>query len=251
MLLRMPILRNSATTAPLTTFATISTDITMAMIPNATRNGTNGAMAPASCALAARYDWVPATAPAGSALASAATSERRATAVPALRNRYSICAAAGAPGVRSAATWAGTTQAPAVAVIEVAYQTTVSLGFPGAVVTVSLLPSAGDIACAPVCPLLDSTIWPGLRAQWPWVRVRSSTGPPGDARPATVPVTLRTGGRPPGADLGAAGPPPCEPAGADRAAWSVAVTIGNGPAAAVTSASRLAEARPAGVALAE
>ena len=46
MLFRMPIRRYPATTAPLTTFVTISTDMTRPMTPKATRNGTNGAMFP-------------------------------------------------------------------------------------------------------------------------------------------------------------------------------------------------------------
>src|SRR5215469_12392064 len=41
-----PIRRVPATTAPLTTLATISTDMTSPMIPNATRNGTQGAIEP-------------------------------------------------------------------------------------------------------------------------------------------------------------------------------------------------------------
>ncbi len=54
MLFRIPMRRYPATTAPLTTFVTISTDMTMPMMPNANKNGTNGAMFPFSLALAAR-----------------------------------------------------------------------------------------------------------------------------------------------------------------------------------------------------
>ena len=43
-LFRMPIRRFPDTIAPLTTLITISTDITRPMTPNATMNGTNGAM---------------------------------------------------------------------------------------------------------------------------------------------------------------------------------------------------------------
>src|SRR5262249_19594842 len=137
---------------------------------------------------------VPLIAPAGSAAVSAATSARSCAAEPALANRYSICAAAGAPAGRRTVAWAGTTHAPPVPVIERAYPTTVSRGFPGAEVTVSLVPSGADIVGPPCCTLLDSTIWPGRCAQWPEVRVRSSTGPPGEARPITVTITGGGGG---------------------------------------------------------
>src|SRR5215472_2133804 len=152
------------------------------------------APAPVAWFLAVSQDAVPLIAPAGKAAFSAATSARSCAAEPALANRYSICAAAGVPAGRRTVAWAGATQAPAVPVIERAYPTTVSLGFPGAEVTVTLAPSGAGIV-GPLCgTLLDSTIWPGRCAQWPEVRVRSSTGPPGDARPTTVRVTGGRGG---------------------------------------------------------
>ena len=43
-----------ATTAPLTTLATISTDITSPIKPNATMNGTHGAIELVACSLAVR-----------------------------------------------------------------------------------------------------------------------------------------------------------------------------------------------------
>src|SRR5262249_47943975 len=153
-------------------------------------------LAPVAWFFAVSQNAVPLIAPAGSAAVSAATSARICAAEPALANRYSIWAAAGTPAGRRTAAWAGTTQAPAVPGIEVAYPTTVSLGLPGAEVTVILAPSGGDIVYAPCCTLLDSTIWPGRRAQWPEVRVRSSTGPPGEARPIIVSVVAAVGGGP-------------------------------------------------------
>jgi hypothetical protein len=62
-------------------------------------------------------------------------------AVPLLRNRYSICAAAGAPGARSRATSAGVTQPSAELVTDAAVPTTVSTGWPGALSIFSLVPS--------------------------------------------------------------------------------------------------------------
>ena len=88
-----------------------------------------------------RYDWLVVTAPGGSAAATAATSARTAAAVPALTNRYSICAAGGVPGVRSAAIWPGTTQPSADWLIELAMPTTVSCGVPGTPVTVRRAPN--------------------------------------------------------------------------------------------------------------
>ena len=49
-----PIRRVPATTAPLTTLATISTDITSPISPNATMNGTQGAIDRVACSLAVR-----------------------------------------------------------------------------------------------------------------------------------------------------------------------------------------------------
>jgi hypothetical protein len=51
-----PIRRLPATTAPLTTLKTISTDSTSPITPNATMNGTQVATELVSCALTVRYD---------------------------------------------------------------------------------------------------------------------------------------------------------------------------------------------------
>src|SRR5580692_9195407 len=220
----MPIRRYPASTAPLTTLITISTDSTRPVTPNAIRNGAIGAM-PGSCsARTVSQDSALPTACGGSAAATAATSARTAAAVPALRNRYSICMAAGcaAAGCRAAAV-AGVTQPSAEPVTDAATPTTVSV--PGRPVTVSWVPSgtAGRFSSE-----LDSTTWPGPRAQCPDWMTRSSTGPPGVARPARV-----SDGR-----VG----PGCP------ASRTVTVTSANGPAAAVTPGSRLVAASRAAVA---
>ena len=49
-----PIRRVPATTAPLTTLATISTDMASPSIPKATMNGTQGAIELVSCSLTVR-----------------------------------------------------------------------------------------------------------------------------------------------------------------------------------------------------
>src|SRR5215472_13121624 len=141
MLLRMPILLYPATTAPLTTLATISADSTRPMTPNATTNGTYAPTRDTSLALTVRYDWAPVTVPAGSAAVRVARSPRTAAVVPASRNRYSICALAGVPGGRSLPISAGRTQASADLVIEAAMPTTFSRGVPGNPVTVSVEPT--------------------------------------------------------------------------------------------------------------
>src|SRR5262249_33594985 len=217
MLLSTPIRRYPDTTAPLTTLPTISTDIASPMTPNATTNGTMIAIDPLSLFLTVSQELVPVIVPDGSARVSAVTSEVSCGWVPAGRNRYSICEAAGACGGRSAAICAGSTQPSAVSVIDLATPTTVSTGCLGALVMVIWVP----MSCA-VRPGLgksrDSTISPGRCAHRPASSVRSSTGPPGDARPATV-----TSGRvmPPWALI-----------------RGVMVASANGPAAAVTCRSR-------------
>jgi hypothetical protein len=105
--------------------------------------------------------------------------------VPAFWNRYSIWLAAGAPSARRLAISAGTTQPPAELVTESAYPTTVSVGFPGRPVTTIFEPSTMKIR-SPGDGSLAMTIWPGPSAQWPDCRVRSSIGPPAEARPASV-----------------------------------------------------------------
>src|SRR5262249_61664344 len=54
-----PIRRVPATTAPLTTLATISTDMTSPSTPNATMNGTQGAIEFVSCSLTVTQDSAP------------------------------------------------------------------------------------------------------------------------------------------------------------------------------------------------
>src|SRR2546430_10650088 len=103
----------------------------MPMTPNATRNGTNGAMREDCWVLMVRYDWVPVTAPRGSAAVTAATSARTAAAEPALANRYSNCAAGCAPAPRRLATCAGSTQPAAELLADQARPTPVSPGRPG------------------------------------------------------------------------------------------------------------------------
>ena len=82
-----PIRRVPATTAPLTTLTTISTDITSPIKPNAARNGTHGAMSWASRTLTVSQDSAPRTVPAGSARRTAATPAFTAAPEPALANR--------------------------------------------------------------------------------------------------------------------------------------------------------------------
>jgi len=220
-----------ATTAPLTTLATISTAITSPIRPNATMKGTQGAIDWVARNLAVRYDCVPSSAPRGSEARIRAMSAFTAAFVPALAKRYSICATAGAPGARSAAISAGTTQACAVSVAEVATPTTVRFGEPGTPITVTCAPTD----TAGPRPDRDHTTSPGRWAQRPAVSVRSSTGPPGDARPARASWSWKM---------------PWPPSGALKPTCARTVSSGNGPAAAVTPGSvvvavaRAAEARP-------
>src|SRR6516225_2420848 len=221
-----PIRRVPATTAPLTTLATISTDMTSPITPNVTRNGTQGAIEPVACALTVSQDWAPIRAPGGSAARTSAMSAFTWAVVPALAKRYSICAMSGDPGARSAAISAGATQAWAVRVIEVARPTTVRGGEPGTPVTVT-----GDPMATPApWPSVSSTTCPGCVAQWPEVSVRSSTGPPGEARPATV-ICCCSGRE--GPDW---------PGGGGTSMVAVTVVWGNGPAAAVTPGKRVVAA---------
>jgi len=160
---------------------TISTDITSPISPNATMNGTHGANEAVACAWASSQDCVPSTLPCGSAAVTAAMSVFTAAVVAALEKRYSICDVSGVPAACRAAISPGVTQPCAVPVADVAMPTTVSFGEPGAPVTVIFDPTP---ACRP--DWLDSTICPGPAAQWPAVSMRSSTGPPGEARPTMV-----------------------------------------------------------------
>src|SRR5215471_119205 len=111
------------------------------MTPNATTNGTIGAIPEFCSSLTARYDCVATTAPEGSARASTAASSRRAAGEPAELKRYSICAVAGVPGARSAAISLGSTQPSAEWLIEFATPTSVSLGDLGLPPTAIRVPS--------------------------------------------------------------------------------------------------------------
>src|SRR5215468_4577162 len=217
MLLSTPIRRYPDTTAPLTTLPTITTDITSPMTPNATTNGTMIAIVPFSWVLTVSHEPVPVIAPAGNALVRAATSVLICAWVSAGWNRYIICASAGACGGRRAAISAGSTQPLAVSVIDLATPTTVSTGRPGALVTVIWVPMSCAAGPTPLKSRV-STISPGRCAHRPASSVSSSTGPPGDARPATV------------ADGRVI--PPC------ALTRGVMVASANGPAAAVTCGSR-------------
>ena len=84
--------------------------------------------------------------------------------MPALRKRYSIWSLPGVPGVRSRAISPGVTQPSAELVTEVAFPTTVSTGWPGALVTLSRAPSGSPI-CTSLEELTARTIWPGWSAQ--------------------------------------------------------------------------------------
>src|SRR5262249_39532224 len=176
-----PIRRVPATTAPLTTLITISTDIISPISPNATMNGTQGANELVACALAVSQDCAPSTLPYGSAPRIEAMSEFTAAAVPAVENWESIGETSGVPAACSAAISDGVTQPCAVSVTDVAMPTTVSFGEPGTPVTVSCDPTP---SCRP--DWLDNTICPGPSAQWPAFSVRSSTWPPGEERPTRV-----------------------------------------------------------------
>ena len=156
---------------------------------------------------------MPVTAPAGSALVTAAapapTAAGGAGAAEAIEHlrRWPT-----RPASRSAGISAGTTQPSADRETDVARPTTVNCGFPGALVTVTVSP----IPTPKPSVLASTTIWPVRCGQWPASSVMSSTGPPGVARPASV-----SGGR------SATGAPGEE---------SLAVTSAsaNGPAAATT-----------------
>ena len=161
---------------------------------------------------------MPSSAPGGSAARTAATSAETAVLLAALENRYSICAS---PEPPSAAISAGSTHACPVRVTEVAVPTTVRRGEPGTPLSVICVP--GWTSPLP-WPLLAHTTSAVVRTQRPEVRVRSSTGPPGEVRPVSV---MGTSSAPtaPGVLISA-----------------VTVVSGNGPDAAVTPGSRVVAA---------
>src|SRR5215470_14204348 len=119
-----PIRRVPATTAPLTTLITISTDIPSPISPNAAM--------------------------------TAAMSVFTAAVVAALEKSYSICDTSGAPAACSAPISPGVTQPCAVPVADVAMPTTVSFGEPGTPVTVTCDPIPSGRP-----DWLDNTICPG------------------------------------------------------------------------------------------
>ena len=170
-----------ATTAPPTTLTTISTEMTMAITPNAMMNGTHGATLDCSDWRTARYEvGAPTTAPLGSAASTAWVSAVRSLVVALDANRYRSCAWPVPPLPAMAFISAGRTQPSAVLVTEFAMPTTVIACLP----TVTVAPSwPGPF------PFTFSTIWLSLVAQWPCCRVRSSTGPPGEGRATRVSAT--------------------------------------------------------------
>jgi hypothetical protein len=85
--LSTPIRRVPATTAPLTTLATISTAITIPIRPNATIKGTHGAIDRVARSLAVSHDCAPSSEPGGSAARTRATSARTWAALPAWAKR--------------------------------------------------------------------------------------------------------------------------------------------------------------------
>ena len=117
--------------------------------------------------------------------------------------------------------WAGTTQPSAVLVAEVPTPTIVSFGLPGALVSVITWPWLRPCPAPVPARLPEITICPVAAGQCPDDSAMSSTGPPGDERPASVSAGNCTG-----------------PWTAGTVAVTVTVASANGPAAAVTPASR-------------
>ncbi len=95
---------------------------------------------------------------------------------------------------------------------DLARPTTVSVGEPGRSGNASCLPRGLLLGSTPTGASEDSTIWSGPVAQAPVSSVTASTAPPGSARPTTV-----SGGR-----------------SCPSLSRAAAVTVANGPAAAVT-----------------
>src|ERR1700678_3157658 len=124
----------------------------------------------------------------GSAAVNRAMSVLISAEVPALANRYSICdGPAVAPARSSAVISPGSTQALPVFVTEFAKPTTVSTGEPDRPVSVIVVP---DWIRAFFRPWLAQTTWSSAVGQCPDCRARSSTGPPGEARPVSVSGTV-------------------------------------------------------------
>src|ERR1700685_3303835 len=138
MLFSTPIRWYPATTAPLTTLATMSTAMARPISANATTNGSMIAPLPVFWLSAASQEPAPVTVPGGSAPATSARSARTCACVPALVNRYSSCALEGAPREETSA---GATQPSAGLVIELAKPTTVSATGCASPVTDTVLPT--------------------------------------------------------------------------------------------------------------
>src|SRR3984957_5464234 len=212
--LSTPILVVPATTAPLTTLTTISTEMTSAITPNAMMNGTHGATLDCSDWRTARYEaGAPATAPPGSAASTACVSAVRSAVVAFEANRYRSCACPVPPLPAMAFISAGRTQPAAVFVTEFPLPTTGSVCLP---------PVGGEPGLPGKFASGERIIWVAFVGQWPCCTVRSSTGPPGEDRPTRFS----------GVEIV---PPAC-----GRGTCAVTLSAANGPAAAVTPATFVA-----------
>ena len=120
--------------------ATISTASASPISANATTNAVLTDCSALVWPAEGSQDTDPVTARAGSTCRTAARSAVSCAPVPALRNVYSICTEPAAARGRSAATSPGVTQASSSRTTDPAYPTTVSVGCPGALVTVTVLP---------------------------------------------------------------------------------------------------------------
>src|SRR5689334_11789455 len=167
--------RNPATTAPLTTLATMSTATASPRMPNTTRNTTNVDASAEAASRSARYDCEPSS-PVGGRTAVD-------TVPPA--NRYSICRLVGC----SAPIWAGATQASAERLTVNAKPTTVNSG---PFTTLILVPR--PVTRLGALGSWLSTISPAALAQRPFHRFSRSTAPAGSARPTTLRVSGGTCG---------------------------------------------------------
>src|SRR5580658_9676254 len=156
MLFSTPIRWYPATTAPLTTLATMSTAMARPISANATTNGSMIAPLLSDWLSAASHEPDPVTVPGGSAPVTSARSARTWDAVPALVNRYSSCALGGAPGACKKETSAGATHPSALLVIELAKPTTVSVTGCASPATDTVFPSVGppppDKPFSTICP---------------------------------------------------------------------------------------------------
>src|SRR5262249_47125728 len=79
----------------------------------------------------------------------------------------------------------GLARVPPVLLREAGWPGAVGVGFRVPLLMISRVPS-GVETLEPGLGSLDKTMWPSRCAQWPDCRVRSSIGPPGEARPTSV-----------------------------------------------------------------